>query len=78
MCFFQPTIETPDVPTPAPLPPPIDEEKVKGEVNFGGAQDSDKKIGKDSLKIAKKEKNQSTKPANVGVNTGLTPKKQAI
>jgi len=77
MCFFSaPDVSIPDTPTPAPLPPPIDEEKTVGEVKFGGSDNDTKKTGKDSLKITKKPK--ELKPSKTGVNHAVTPKKQAI
>lgn len=69
MCFG-PSVKIPDTPTPAPLPPPIEDAPKVESVDFGGAgtkNDTEEasgftgksKLGKGSLKIEK-----NTQPAN--------------
>lgn len=76
MCFFKaPNITVPDTPTPAPLPPPIEESPKVESVDFGGGVESDtetasgvkgqKATGKSSLKIEKEKKPVTSK---VGAN----------
>jgi len=77
MCFSAPKITVPDTPTPAPLPPPIEDAKKVEGVDFGGSAETDtetasgfkgeKAKGKSSLKI---KKNQANPKMKVGVNTG--------
>lgn len=72
MCFFDaPEINIPDTPTPAPLPPPIDEDKTVGEIQLGGQAGTDKgTTGKSQLKIPKNKPNNTLK-VQTGVNHNL-------
>lgn len=78
MCLFKtPEITVPDVKTPAPLPPPIEEAPTVESVDFGGGVESDtetasgvkgeKKTGKSSLKIEKKPLTKSKVGANLQI-----------
>jgi len=77
MCFSAPKITVPDTPTPAPLPPPIEDAKKVESVDFGGSAKTDtedatgikgeKAKGKASLKI---NKNQVNPKMKVGANNG--------
>lgn len=72
MCMFKPPkISTPDTPTPAPLPPPIEDAPKVESVEFGGGAKEDdtekatgikgdKATGKSSLKIKKSPVNNKT------------------
>lgn len=73
MCFGKaPTINMPEVPTPAAAPPPLeDAEKVKG-VDIGGDDEDQKELGakrsakkgKSSLRIDQPKKSTKTTGAN--------------
>lgn len=62
MCFA-PSVKIPDTPTPAPLPPPLEDAPKVESVDFGGENKNDTedasgfagktKLGKGSLKIEK-------------------------
>lgn len=76
MCFFStPKITVPDTPTPAPLPPPVDDAPKVESIDFGGGVKSDtetasgikgeKSKGKGSLKIEKKK---PLTPSKTGAN----------
>ncbi|MGL5583274.1 MAG: putative phage head protein [Cetobacterium sp.] len=78
MCFSAPKISVPDTPTPAPLPPPIeDAPKVEG-VEFGGSAETDtetasgikgeKSKGKSSLKVKKEPMAPKKTGANIQMN----------
>lgn len=77
MCMFKaPKISVPDTPTPAPLPPPIEDAPKVESVEFGGdaktdTEDAtgvkgDKSTGKGSLKITRSSVNK-----NVGANYAI-------
>lgn len=77
MCFSAPKITVPETPTPAPLPPPVeDAPKVEG-VDFGGSAETDtetasgvkgeKSKGKSSLKV-KREPATTKTGANYTMN----------
>lgn len=80
MCFMSmPKIATPVTPTPAPLPPPIDDAPKVDSIDFGGGAETDsekasgvkgeKSSGKSSLKITKKKKlKEDTKKTGVNYN----------
>lgn len=73
MCFA-PKVSIPDTPTPAPLPPPIEDAPKVESVDFGGdrADNEDatgfegkSKLGKGSLKIEKTPAMPKTTGANL-------------
>lgn len=76
MCFSAPKISIPDTPTPAPLPPPLEDAPKVESVEFGGSAETDtetasgikgeKAKGKSSLKVKKT----MTAPKTTGVNYG--------
>lgn len=80
MCFFKPPkIDMPETPTPAPLPPPVEDAPKVESVEFGGKKESVEDVtgvkgsgssGKSALKIQKTHKPvTNTTGANVGLNT---------
>ncbi|QOC54762.1 hypothetical protein [Aeromonas phage T7-Ah] len=79
MCFFSaPKISVPDTPTPAPLPPPVEDAPKVESVEFGGEGSKTSDLtgvkgsgtsGKESLKIKKEAK--TPKPKTTGANIGL-------
>lgn len=74
MCFSAPSISVPDTPTPAPLPPPIEQAPTVDSVKFGDV-DTDTETasgvkgkrakGKSSLQIKKRDPKQQ---ARTGAN----------
>lgn len=75
MCFFSaPKISVPETPTPAPLPPPVEDAPKVESVEFGGQGTKTSELtgvkgsgssGKESLKIKKTE---PPKPKTTGAN----------
>lgn len=80
MCFMSaPGIFIPNTPTPAPLPPPIEDAPKVESIDFGGGAETEsekssgvkgkKSSGKSSLKIPKKKKlKEDTKKTGVNYN----------